>query len=316
MAQILDNALKSPTKKFRDATPLLAHPAQLHAQADREGFLFFKNLMPKEKLLKLRKQILEILDRRNFLDKSRDLMEGIANVEEINKCSPEYFSIGGNGFPLDIYFEIQKLRLFHEIGHDPKLLAVLRTLFQAEPFLHPKTIARVVMPHRDSAPTPSHQDIVYIQGSEQFWTAWYPLGDCPKELGGLTMLEGSHKSGIYDVSPKAGAGNFESILCGLDHEWVAGDYELGDLVMFKSLTVHKALPNQIIEKIRLSCDFRYQSIHEEIAEYSLAPHVPNSWEEIYADWDENDPLKYYWKNQDFKFKPFEPGLIRNKPKIC
>ncbi len=316
MSQLLDNAKKAPTKSFQDATPLLAHPDQLLAQADRDGYLFFKNVMPKDKIIELRKQFLTILDRRNFLDKNRDLMDGIANIEEINTCTPEEFSIGGNGFPLDIYFEIQKLRLFQEMAHAPKLLDTLRVVFQAEPFVHPKTIARVVMPHRNAATTPSHQDFIYIQGSSKFWTVWFPLGDCPRELGGLTMLEGSHKSGIYDVTPKEGAGNFESILCGLDYDWVAGDYELGDVVMFTSHTVHRALPNQIKEKIRLSCDFRYQSVHEEIAEYTLAPHIPNSWEEIYAEWDEHDPLKYYWKNQDMQLKDFNWSMIQGKPKIC
>jgi hypothetical protein len=316
MTQLLDNNLKTPTKYLQDSTPLLSKPQQLLEKADREGYLFFKNVMPKDKILSLRRQILEILDRRKLLDKRYDLMDGIADIAEINRYTPEQFSIGGNGFPLDLYFEIQKLRAFHAIAHEPRLLDVLRVLFQAEPFVHPKTIARIVMPHRDVAATPPHQDYVYIQGSQQFWTVWFPLGDCPMRLGGLAMLEGSHKAGIYDVSPAKGAGNFESILCGLDHDWVVGDYVAGDVVMFNSHTVHKALPNQIKEHIRLSCDFRYQSIHEAIADFTLVPHVPNSWEEIYADWDEQDPLKYYWQQQDMKHMPWEPEMLRNRPKIC
>ena len=43
---------------------------------------------------------------------------------------------------------------------------------------------------------PPHQDFIHIQGSPNVWTAWLPLGDCAHDLGGLSLLVGSHKLGV------------------------------------------------------------------------------------------------------------------------
>jgi hypothetical protein len=67
--------------------------------------------------------------------------------------------------------EIQRLELFHKVAHEPDLLNVFRCLFQAEPLPHPKTIARVVLPHEQVYTTPPHQDFTHIQGATETWTA-------------------------------------------------------------------------------------------------------------------------------------------------
>ena len=54
-------------------------------------------------------------------------------------------------------------------------------------------------------------------------------------------------------------------------------------------------------KIRLSCDFRYQPVTEPIYIRSLTPHLQLiSWDEVYEEWDDNDDLKYYWEKFDLK----------------
>src|SRR5665213_1695042 len=43
--------------------------------------------------------------------------------------------------------------------------------------------------------TPSHCDVVYMgRGTRKLYTAWVPLGDADFEMGGLMVLEGSHKN--------------------------------------------------------------------------------------------------------------------------
>ena len=51
--------------------------------------------------------------------------------------------------------------------------------------------------------------------------------------------------------------------------WVGGDYEIGDAIFFHSHTVHKALPNQSPDRIRLSVDYRYQGGSQPVTEGSL-----------------------------------------------
>ena len=136
------------------------------------------------------------------------------------------------------------------------------------------------------------------------------------ELGGLSILRGSHREAVLDVVPGRGAGGFEAILCGKDYTWVQDNYRCGDLITFPSHTVHKGLPNQLGDRIRLSCDIRYQSVADEIEEKSLQPHVNvATWEELYHGW-QNDDLKYYWKRNDLKLSPWDRSLLIGKERIC
>ena len=172
-----------------------------------------------------------------------------------------------------------------------------------------------MLPHRELAPTPSHQDYLHIQGAEQTWTCWVPLGDIPQSLGGLAMLKGSHQSGLLGVTNAPGAGGLETILCGLDYEWQGCDFTAGDILTFHSHTVHKSLPNQHPDLIRLSCDFRYQPIHEPIEQASLMPHGTFNWEELYEGWT-NPELQYYWRDRTFEMTTFDDSIRWQKEKIC
>lgn len=301
---------------FPDSTPLLASPDKLRARAEEEGYLFFKGLLPKESLLELRGQILEIVDRYGWLKKGVDRMEGIGNLEAIARDDhrdPKWKYIGVGEAA---YRDVQCLELFHAIQHHPRLIELYEKLFQARVIPHPRAIARVLLPAPSLAPTPPHQDYIYIQGTHNFWTCWFPLGDCPMELGGLSVLRGSHREKVLDVSAARGAGGAESILCGLDYTWVQDNYACGDILTFPSHMVHRALPNQRRDRIRLSCDFRYQSVEEEIDPSSLVPHLANvSWEEIYRDW-KSDRFKYYWQSDRLTMSAWDPALNRHKEKIC
>jgi hypothetical protein len=317
MTQIMEDAAKrEPTKAFEDAAPYLSDPAALRDKADHDGYLFIKGLIQKDIVMSLRKDILNILDNQGFLDKSQPLMEGIANLEAIhNRLSEEDVNFHGVGVPIDIYREVQKLESFHALAHETRLLKLYEILFGETPFPHPRNIGRIMMPHKKLHKTPSHQDFLHIQGAEQTWTSWIPIGDAPQEMGSLAILEGSHKSGLLGVSGAKGAGGLESILCGLGYEWVAGDYCAGDLVTFNSLTVHKALSNQMPDKIRLSADMRYQPASHLIERNSLNPHGPYEWDDLYEGWQRKD-LQYYWKTIDFTYKPYDESIRWQKDKIC
>jgi len=67
------------------------------------------------------------------------------------------------------------------------------------------------------------------------------------------------------------------------------------MVMFHSLTIHRAFSNVTPDTLRLSCDFRYQPLREKSVVWnSLRPHMQlHSWEEIYKTW-QHDAHQYYW----------------------
>lgn len=218
------------------------------------------------------------------------------------------------GVSLAAYRDAQKLQSVHRLPHHPKLLSLYRTLFDREVLVHARHIIRMVTGHRSMHPTPPHQDFPLIQGTSHTWTCWFPIGDCPRSLGGLTVLRGSHRLGVVPVVHAKGAGGIATPLCPGETAWMEADLEAGDVLTFPSFTIHKALKCQQKDQIRLSFDVRYQPADEVIDPASLRPHVDLDWEDIYADWTD-DELQYYWRKLEVKLSTFddkwvEPGARR------
>jgi hypothetical protein len=298
---------------FADSTPLLGDAAALRARAETDGFLFFRGFLPTEPLWELRRQILQIVQRYGWLRRDAELMDGVADLDAVAASDARDKTLYSIGVTAAAYRDIQRLELFHAIPHHPKLIALYEKLFQTEVLPHPRHIARVLLPAPSFAPTPPHQDYIYIHGTHRFWTCWFPLGDVPVDLGGLSLLRGSHREPVLDVVRGRGAGGLEAILCGKDYTWVQDDYRCGDIITFPSHAVHKGLPNQQGAKIRLSCDIRYQPANEEIEERSLQPHMGvATWDELYQGW-QNDDLKYYWRKRQLKLCLPTPANIRERP---
>ncbi len=314
---VKDNNLSPIAGTFLDSSPLLADSEALRGRAEKDGMLFFKGLIPREIVLKLRLEVMEILESRGLMDSRYSLIDGMADVEAVNRHSDEELRWNGVGVTRDIYRAIQGLESFHAMAHHEKLLSMYRTLFGYEPFPHPRNIARVMLPHRDATITPSHQDFLHIQGETETWTAWIPLGDVSRQLGGLAVLKGSHKAGLLGVTEAPGAGGLETILCGFDYEWQTIDFEAGDVLTFNSLTVHKSMPNQEPGQIRMSCDFRYQALKPDtvIEPGSLLPHGPYTWEELYEGWQRQD-LQRYWESIGFHYSKYDESIRWQKEKIC
>ena len=111
-------------------------------------------------------------------------------------------------------------------------------------------------PHTPEFTTPPHQDHYYVRGSTELWTAWLPLDDCPAEQGGLAVLPRSHTRGLL---PHAGEGpGRQGATVPDDSEWATSDYACGDVLLFHCLTVHRALHNLTLNRLRISVDYRYQ----------------------------------------------------------
>lgn len=297
---------------FEDATALLNRPEELRARADRDGYLFFRGLLPAEDILEVRRQLLDIMAHHKMVRTDRDLMEGWVDHDNVRDME----SWGGTGVTQQAYYDLQKLQIFHALPHHPQMLRIYNTLFGKPALPHPRNIARLMVPCPSNRPTPIHQDFIHIQGTQNVWTAWIPLGDIPRELGGLAVMPGSHRLGVLSVTHAEGAGGLEAILCNVGLPWIEEDYRVGDVLTFVSTTVHKSLPNLLGDRVRLSVDYRYQPADEDIEEKSLQPHVQvATWDDLYADWP-TDELKYYWTKHDLKLSPWDELIRWQKEKIC
>jgi hypothetical protein len=297
-----------------DSNSLLDDREGLLRRAEQDGYLYFKTLLPAKDVLAVRKDLLKVVEKFGWRKPGQDAFGGEIDIDTLNLI-PESEMRTDIGVSTAAYHEVQKLESFHRLPHHPRLLALFERLFNSKVLPHPRHIARMVTAHHSIVPTPIHQDFPLIQGTSNTWTCWLPLGDCSRLLGGLTVLRGSHKLGCLPVQPTQGSGNIEAQLCDWENDWVETDYQAGDVLIFPSYTVHKALKCQSSEFIRLSLDVRYQPLGDIIEAKSLLPHCDLTWEEIYASWQADD-LKYYWRNLPLELKPWNDTYLQPSSRIC
>ncbi len=299
---------------FVDSTDLLDKPSALRQRAAKDGYLFFKHFLPAGELLELRAEMLAVVEKYGWRNPGQDARGGLINLDALNQVTEDKMRTD-IGVSTAAYDDVQRLEHFHRLPHHPRLLSLYRALFGKEVLVHPRHIARMITAHKSVFPTPPHQDFPLIQGTSNTWTCWIPVGDCPRDLGGLTVLKGSNHYGYLPIQPAKGAGGIAVPLCSYDKAWVEGDFDLGDILTFSSYTIHRALKSQHPELIRLSLDVRYQAVDEPVEAKSLLPHCDLTWEDIYAGWQQED-LKYYWRDLALQSVPWEDSYLQPKRRIC
>ena len=281
--------------ELRESNDVRNDVPQLRHRLEEDGYLFFRRLLDPGRLLKLRREMMTVMQVGGWLVSGTDPSDGIANLDA--RCTE-----GDIGYT-DVYHEVYKLQSLHEIAHCRDILDLLEGIRGCQMMPQPQKVARLWFPKFAEHTTPIHQDFVHFQGVHDNLTCWSPVGDCPRELGGLAVLHGSHKvDRVLQHHFSLGAGSL--LVDPADHpelgdEWLTTDYEPGDALIFPFLTIHKALPNLTEDRLRVSLDNRYQRVGDPIAEHMLQPHLssmtPLSWEQVYEDWDCDD-LQYYWQN--------------------
>jgi ectoine hydroxylase-related dioxygenase (phytanoyl-CoA dioxygenase family) len=287
-------------KSFLDSSHLLYDVDALQQRFHRDGYVYLPRLLDTHILLELRRQIVAICDDCGWLKPGADPMTATAWTVPKVEGEEEYFQV---------YDRIQRLQDFHALAHTPAVMTLMKALLGESAFPHPLSIARLVFPENRDWSTPPHQDFVNNQGTKDLYACWIPLSDCPMSMGSLAMLEGSHKMGLLPVEYALGAGHRQSSLPEevASMQWLANDFALGDVIVFHSLTIHRALPNDS-DRMRISVDFRYQAEGQNITERCLRPHFERmDWSEIYRDWDRED-LKYYWRDKNLPTVPFDTSL--------
>jgi hypothetical protein len=126
-----------------------------------------------------------------------------------------------------------------------------------------------------------------------------PFGDLDAELGGVSLAAGSHTRGLLEpakgtlwITPDA------------DERWLWSPMAAGDVAMFHSHTVHQGRQNTSGNRLRLAGSFRYQLASDPVDGGALMPqHRYGDWDELYATWPADDPLRYYWESQTLNVQP-------------
>lgn len=265
-----------------DSSPIAGEGDALRRRLAEDSYLFVRGAIPAAAVLDVRRDVLATLDACGWLDHG----EGVAAAVATDAAHPE----GDVPAYMDWYVRLQSLQSFHELGHHPALVELVRLVLGVasadDVLVHPRKIARAALPAGEwSHPTPAHQDLRLVQGAVDTLTAWLPFGDCPPELGALRVKTGSAAGGLRTIHAAKGPGGCE-VDGEIDTEWRTASFRAGDVLLFHSLTVHGALPNRT-DRIRLSADYRYQRRADPVNPLSLGPHYAPSvppFEELTSGW--------------------------------
>jgi 1-deoxypentalenic acid 11beta-hydroxylase len=238
--------------EFQTANHLLNDFEKMKATFREEGYLFFRNVLEADAVLKVKQDFVEVLQKQRVVKtgESEPIWTG-AGLDQIDDNAL---------YALDSYQELldreSSLLLFEKIFGEPV-------------FMYRNTDIRFALPKDEKHLTPSHQDHFFIRQTNRFRTAWIPLMNIEREVGGLTLAARSHELGLLEHVEHETA--YSYIFRGrkqrgvpwerIVQEWLTTDYRPGDLLLFHSLMIHRALPNAS-DRIRLSLDARYQPISE------------------------------------------------------
>jgi len=274
---------------LRETDPALVSDGDLlRTRLDEDGYLYLPGLLDREAILEARTSILKRAEEEGLLDPAYPLEDGIMRENAAPYLRPAYAE---DNAPL--------MRVLY--GDDQPMMRLFGEFFGA-PIRHfDFTWMRVIGPGKGTAP---HCDVVFMgRGTHDLLTAWTPMGDIPLSLGGLIVLENSHRRspealGEYlrqDVDTFCANGpNAEKIKEGkfrwehydgsfrewtgditdnpvalreqLGGRWLtAKEYRMGDVLIFTMRTIHASIDNQT-RALRLSTDTRYQRADDPVDE--------------------------------------------------
>jgi len=230
-------------EELPNSTPLLADPARLRERWQQDGVLFFRDVIDRDAVARVREQYLARLKDLKVVDQAEDepRWNGQDRVDG-TKARP----VGDD--------------IWQGLVADASFDAVVSTFLGGKPAWVPIVVHRTAPPAPAAAAQPfaaRHQDGIYNYGID-FITCWVPLMDIDDQVGGLAVVPGSHTSSLYppDVfaNPERRVGIPADAIP--DKAWRRPDYKAGDLLMFHSMTAHAGLPNRS-DQFRLSMDVRF-----------------------------------------------------------
>lgn len=253
---------------LRDSTDAIGDVPELRARMERDGYLFLPGFLDREEIRAARLAVCDRLNEEGLLEPGEPVESAIAREGVRMAFRPDLANDGPARPLLERAIYGDRVMGFY-------------SAFLGGPARHfDYTWLRVVAPGKGTYP---HTDVVFMgRGTKRLLTAWVPLGDVPLNVGGLILLEGSHKDeelrrtySALDVDTACETGPHPLARAGFDaggalsHDLravrdrvggrllTAGEFRMGDLLTFSVYTVHGSLDNAS-RQIRMSSDSRYQ----------------------------------------------------------
>ncbi|MBM3491230.1 MAG: phytanoyl-CoA dioxygenase family protein [Alphaproteobacteria bacterium] len=294
-------------RPFTDSTGIAHDGAALRQRMAADGYLFLRGLMPRQAILEVRRQLLELAAAGGWLKPGSPPEAGLADPAAACKDPEERY--------LEVFRGMWVNESLHKLKRHPAIVGLFERLFGEAVLAHPLLVLRNIFPARDGFDftTRPHQDRIHIGGATSY-AAWMPLGDCPQHKGALVVASGTHQAGVLDFAIGTAAGGLETV-GDFSQQWVGNDFLAGDVLVFRDTAVHQALPNRS-QEIRQSFDCRYQPASQPISDLSLRTYADMfTWDEVYRGWQDRDE-QYYWLAQQPHVVPYDTSYYEKRDAIA
>jgi len=163
---------------LRRSDDALEDREELRGRLAEDGYLFLPGLLEREEVLAARGEVTTRLAAANLLDERFPPMEGVTQA-----AAPSFMP--------ELARENEPLK---QLLYSGRMMAFYQFLLGGPVRHFDYTWFRAKTPGTDTATQP-HYDVVYMgrETKTGLYTSWTPLGDVPYEMGGLMVLEGSHR---------------------------------------------------------------------------------------------------------------------------
>ena len=226
---------------------LLGHRERLDAALDRDGYLFFRDVLDRAALDRALATFVEELVSVGVIDESDP--EGRHNGAELSALPAT--PVSGH---MQSLFERAPWR---DLVADEAIHATMRAVLGADPFWIPVLGYRIGKPGAD--PTAERLDYIHQDGffnpGIPFLNCWIPLVEIPPELGGIVVAEGVHRLPSFHSLGEPPA--YVIPPGSIPREALRrSDYRPGDLLVLHIDTPHSGITNTSTDRFRLSIDVR------------------------------------------------------------
>jgi len=280
----------------------------LKGSFSENGYLYFKNFFDESVIVNLRNIIIDILKKESWIKNITDQVIPLLPVRKVGDI--EFFKC---------IEAIMAKEEIHKFCNNSLILDFLEQFIGRGIIIHPRKTIRLIYPYlmNQEGLFLAHQDFYYVKGEIDTITIWIPLGNYPIEYGGLKILEGSHKKGLFPIK-KDKSGEFLSCKVSdieiKDHDWKQANYKIGDVLIFHSLTLHETGINHS-DEFRLSIDFRASARNGLINKNQLFPcYYPkiSAWESLTKNWIDKNLISVpdESKLQDDSINPYDALNIK------
>ncbi|WP_397590001.1 phytanoyl-CoA dioxygenase family protein [Sphingorhabdus sp.] len=240
------------TQELKTHNHLIGDKAALDAAWEQDGYWFFRDVLDKDAVGRLRQNWIDELETQKVIDPV-----GSASTEK---------SVCYNGGSLEHYpFRMDPIaakRPWPAFVTEKPINDFFTRLFQDDPFWVPVVEYRATPPQQDRSKSRIdgiHQDGPYSPGIP-FRICWIPLAEIDSETGGLMLAEGM-ASGRESYHPKTENGSNGSIrLEDIPADrWRRTTYQAGDVLLMNLWTPHTGVTNHS-DRFRLSMDHRVMAV--------------------------------------------------------